>query len=94
LITRAKPNFPDRARFSPEMTGSWVRSPAQQGCRRATAWSNEFSKASGNLSIRWERQPCGQAPRSSSGWVSGRLFLGGLLSSCPAPLHQPGTSVL
>ena len=27
----------------------------------------EFSEASGNLSIRWRRQPCGQRPRSSSG---------------------------
>ena len=27
----------------------------------------EFSKASGNLSIRWERQPRGQCSRSSSG---------------------------
>ena len=27
----------------------------------------EFSKASGNLSIRWRRRPCGQRPRSSSG---------------------------
>ena len=27
----------------------------------------EFSKASGNLSIRWGRRPCGQRPRSSSG---------------------------
>jgi hypothetical protein len=26
----------------------------------------EFFKASGNLSIRWRRQPCGQRPRSSS----------------------------
>ena len=28
---------------------------------------DEFSKASGNLSIRWRRQPCGHRPRSSSG---------------------------
>jgi len=27
----------------------------------------EFSQASGNLSIRWRRRPCGQRPRSSSG---------------------------
>ena len=27
----------------------------------------EFSQASGNLSIRWRRRPCGQCPRSSSG---------------------------
>ena len=29
--------------------------------------SYEFSKAWGNLSIRWRRQPCGQRPHSSSG---------------------------
>ena len=43
--------------------------PARDSKRRPLRGSflYEFSEASGNLSIRWRRQPCGQRPRSSSG---------------------------
>jgi len=44
---------------------SQVRSHAK-GCRCAAAFFMSFSQASGNLSIRWRRRPCGQRPRSSS----------------------------
>ena len=54
----------------------------------------EFSKASGNLSIRWGRRPLRPTPPLIV-WMSFRLAIPWrvALQQSPPPLHQPATSM-
>jgi hypothetical protein len=61
------------------------------GCRYAAIFLDEFKKASGNLSKRTRRRLAADASMLV-GRVSSWLFLDGLLSSSPPPLHQLGRS--